>query len=264
MCSSRGIHRAILGLASTFLPPTSRCRGSKCPGSGLTAEVSDMPRGSLLEQKGLCAGHPSRAPHFFESTGWRSAFVGSTRSTRRIGSDINDVRLETIGRILSILSILLRQRRSGARRLNTMLGADRQAQRAEKLFGGSVWRSWSLWRSSFLERELHAVEDFVPRTHRGLPEEPQAGVPGGTVAVDHPPPVSGAAEGDPAVDGECAGQVGDCCLGSDDQVQEAHHGGCVEKVAARLEPGDRLIELGNGKLSIQRAQVARFPDPFAG
>ena len=190
-------------------------------------------RKDLFSNRKVCVRAPVEGTALFRVNRVAQALRQVLRSTRRIGSDINDVRLETIGRILSILSILLRQRRSGARRLNTMLGADRQAQRAEKLFGGSVWRSWSLWRSSFFKRRASCGGRLRP-THPSWFAGRAAGWSTrgngrrrpSTASLRH-------AEGDPAVDGECTGQVGDCCLGSDDQVQEAHHGGCVEKIAAQ-------------------------------
>jgi hypothetical protein len=90
-----------------------------------------MPRGSRFKQKGFCLRPVPGTELGSSQPGGAGAFVGSTRSTRRIGSEFSGVRLETIGRILSIFSIWPRPRRSDARMLNTMSGPDRQAQRAE-------------------------------------------------------------------------------------------------------------------------------------
>src|SRR5262249_21258241 len=155
---------------------------------------------------------------------------------------------------LSILSNLLRLKRSDARDLNTRLWPDRQAQRAEKSRfaasrGGELdFASRAMSGHFVCEGTGHAVEDFTPLAHYGLAEEPQAGIPGGMVAVDHPAPVSRTAEGHPALDAECAGQVSDSGLGRDDQVEKAHDGGGVEEVAAWFEAGDVMIDIGDRKL----------------
>ncbi len=92
----------------------------------------DIPRGPLVRQKGFLG--PACAGRFdgIASTG-ACAFVGSTRSTRRIGSDIGDVRLEAIRRILSISPTRPRQSWGDARGLNTTSWALRQAQWASIL-----------------------------------------------------------------------------------------------------------------------------------
>ena len=60
------------------------------------------------------------------------------------------------------------------------------------------------------------------------------------------------AESDPAFHGERAGQVGDGGLGRDDQVKEAHHGGCIEEVAARFGSSETIVELGDAETPVQR------------
>jgi hypothetical protein len=128
MCSGRRIHRAILGLASTLTPLTVRRRDRLRPDSDLAANLPDMPRGSRSDRKVFAARLVPGAVRESSRSGGAGAFVGSTRSTYRIGSDDCDVRLEAIERILSIFPIWPRPRPRGARRLNTMSWVDRQAQ----------------------------------------------------------------------------------------------------------------------------------------
>ena len=194
MCSSRGIHRAILGLASTFTPLTVRRRDRLRPDFLMSRRIVLTCREALVRTERFLRPGPRRA--LFGNRVDRAAqcaFVGSTRSTHRIGSDVCDVRLEAIERILSIFPIWPGPRPRSARRLNTMSWVDRQAQWLGIPFGARRGlacrggnhetrprlRIMQVLRHPpsaacvelILERDRHPLEHVVPDSHRDLSEQ---------------------------------------------------------------------------------------------
>src|SRR5262245_10857449 len=113
----------------------------------------------------------------------------------------------------------------------------------------------------------HALDDIRPVAGCRLSEQPEGRIPGGIVAADEPAPVAGARQGQKYLAPECAGQMCDRGVRTDDEIETHHGGGSVGEgtsvlIEALAQGFDAVTEVSRCNLLLAKALLQR-DQPYA-